>query len=128
MDYLFTFLNGILVYLSLNSIVKVFDVSPETMEMATQIMHMYILSVVCLYPSAMAMAYGLRGAGDTKFVMTVSIVSMFTLRIGAAYLFVNVFDCGIMGIWYAQPLDWILRSTMFWGRFIKGKWRNVKVI
>ncbi len=128
LDYLFTIINGIIVFITIDMIIPIFGMSAETNHLASKVMHFYIISASLLYPSAMAAAYGLRGIGDTKFVMYISILSMFVLRIAMAYVFVNVFKFGVIGIWYAQGLDWLMRSIMFWGRFLRGKWKHIRLI
>lgn len=109
-------------------LVSLFGLSPETEQLAIHIVHWYNLTCLLLYPSSFGVAYGLRGAGDTRFAMVVSVSSMFLLRIGMAYVFVNVFHTGVMGIWYAQTLDWLARSILFWARYFRGKWKKIKVI
>ncbi|MFC5530149.1 MATE family efflux transporter [Cohnella yongneupensis] len=46
-------------------------------------------------------AGGLRGIGDTTFLMRASIVLSLFLFVPVTYLFVSVFDWGSMGAWYA---------------------------
>lgn len=127
-EYLCMLVDGVVIMLSVNALVSLFGLSNEAAGMAREILHVYIVVSMILYVSSFSVAYGLRGAGDTKFVMIVSVGSMFLLRIGAAYLFVSVFRAGVMGIWYAQALDWLARSVMFWARFLRGKWKKIKII
>ena len=74
------------------------------------------------------LAAALRGTGDTRFVMMVAGGSMFAFRIGAAYIFVKVFNMGIVGTWVAMVSDWAIRSVIFYVRFKRGKWSRNKVI
>ena len=62
------------------------------------------------------------------FTMTVSALSMFLFRIIMAYVFVYVFKTGVIAIWYAMVLDWIIRSLVFVLRYKSGKWEKNHVI
>lgn len=70
----------------------------------------------------------LIGAGDTKYTMVVSMLTMFGLRIGMAYVLGQWLGLGLLGIWLAMQIDWIARSAFFVGRFLRGKWKTIKVI
>lgn len=128
LDYLCTFINGLLLLAFVPQLISLFNLSTDAAYLSERIMYVYIVAAMSMYPSSFAVAYGLRGAGDTKFVMIVSIASMFVLRIGVAYFLVLVLRQGVLGIWYAQALDWAVRAVVFWGRYYKGKWKKIKVI
>ena len=49
-------------------------------------------------------------AGDAKFTMTVSILSMWFVRIALAYLIGVSLHVGLLGVWIAQTLDWVVRA------------------
>ena len=127
-EYLCMLVNGAVVMLSVNALVSLFGLSEEAARMAREILHVYVAVSAVLYASSFSVAYGLRGAGDTKFVMIVSVSSMFLLRIGVAYVSVLVFRMSVMGVWYAMELDWLVRSVVFLVRFLRGKWKKIKII
>ena len=64
----------------------------------------------------------LRAAMDANFTMWVSIGCMWVFRIGCSYLFVRGFQMGLMGIWAAMAVDWVVRSFFFIWRVKSGKW------
>ena len=128
LDYCMTFVNAVLLIAFLNPLTSLFDVSPEARTSAFWIMIIYSIGSVLLYPLSYAVAAALRGTGDTKFVMVVSIASMFLFRIGAAYIYVYALSCGVLGIWFAMVSDWVIRSAAFVIRFKRGKWKLNKVI
>jgi putative MATE family efflux protein len=72
-------------------------------------------------------AGGLRGAGDTKFVMWGTGVSIWVARIGVAYVLVHIFDLGLPGAWIGMSLDHLARAIIFFLRWRKGKWTKLKV-
>ena len=68
------------------------------------------------------------GAGEVRFAMITSVVSMFVFRLGAAYLFALTFGMGALGIWYAMLCDWGFRAIVFSLRWISGGWKNKSII
>ena len=70
----------------------------------------------------------LRAAGDVRFAMVTSVVSMFVFRLGAAYLFSLNLGLGALGIWFAMLCDWAVRAVMFSFRWLCGGWKGKSVI
>lgn len=70
----------------------------------------------------------LRACGDVKFTMATSILSMFGIRIGLAFVFGRYLNMGLFGVWLAMQVDWIIRSIVFIFRFKQGGWKKIKVI
>lgn len=128
LDYLFTFVNVIIFFVILKPVISIFGVSDEVKEVSVNILTLYAICSVFFYPTSFAVAGALRGTGDTKFVMMVSVASMFIFRIGTAYFFVKGLDLGIIGTWVAMVLDWVIRSAIFHTRFLRGKWQKNRVI
>lgn len=128
LDYLFTFVNAILLFLVLKPVIGLFQVSKEAQSYAYDIMVLYIIFSTLFYPTSFAVPSSLRGAGDTGFVMWVSTASMFLFRIAAAYFFVHILHMGVLGTWVAMILDWVIRSAVFYVRFLHGKWQGHNII
>lgn len=68
----------------------------------------------------------LRGAGDTMYPLYASIIGIWVFRVGATYLFVNVFGWGLIGAWIALVTDQYIRSIVIYLRFRSGKWKYIK--
>ncbi len=69
----------------------------------------------------------LRGAGDTRATMVITVVSIWGLRLAAAYGLGVVLGLGLFGAWLAIGLDFAFRAALFWMRFRSGRWEGVKV-
>ena len=69
-----------------------------------------VLRIMACAQVPMSAAYvfmgALRGAGDTKAVLYVTMASVWLVRFLLAGLFVNVFGWGLTGAWYAMATDW----------------------
>lgn len=78
---------------------------------------------------AMAMVFSsaVKGAGDTKFVLKVSVV-LATLLCVFSWLAVEYWELGIYGCWVVIS-SWVgLMGLVFLWRFLGGKWRTMRVI
>ena len=67
-------------------------------------------------------AGALRGAGDTKFTAMVTMLTVMLLRPGLAIFFINQFDLGLNGAWYALVVDQLVRTSLVFYRYYTGKW------
>ena len=109
-------------------VVSWFNLSPEAFNMALQVLAVFNLVSLLIWPSSFTLPNILRAAGDAPFTMTVSVISMWTFRVGSCYLMVLAFHGGLMSIWVGMYLDWAFRSLCFAIRFLRGKWLDQKVI
>jgi len=92
--------------------------------------------VVCLriialcqpfFASTMIQAGALRGAGDTRWPLYITIICMWGVRLLTAWFFVYVLDLGLMGAWFGMALDFIARGILMFIRFNRGDWKNIEV-
>jgi putative MATE family efflux protein len=74
----------------------------------------------------MVLAGGLRGAGDTRTVMLVSLVGICGVRLALASLLVYL-GYGLVGAWIAMSIDLIIRGSLLYWRFRHGGWKEAKV-
>ena len=105
-----------------------FHLSPEAYAMALEVMVWFNIVSLFIWPSSFTLPNILRAAGDARFTMTVSIVSMWAFRVGFCYLWVLCFGGGLLAIWMGMYLDWAFRSLCFAVRFFRGKWLEQSVI
>ncbi len=101
---------------------------PQTIELSRQLLIVYLLVLPVLHSTSFVLPSGFRGAGDVRYTMIVSIISMWTMRVGASYLLVVVWGLGVHGVWIGMYLDWLLRSAIFAPRALGRKWLQHKSI
>ena len=70
---------------------------------------------------------GLRGAGDTRTTMLITVGSIWALRLVAAYVLGNLLGLGLLGAWLGVGVDFSFRALLFWLRFRGGKWAALRV-
>ena len=115
----------LLVYLSMPLILRLYNVSPEAEGYARQIVWLHGFMGMLFWPLSFTLPQALRAAGDTRFTMVVSSVSMWTMRVGFGILLGRFLGFGVVGIWMAMFTDWFLRIAFFLPRFHGHKWETM---
>ena len=80
-----------------------------------------------VWVGSFVIGYGLRAAGDVRFSMIVSTITMWCCRVALCIYLVKVFHFGPMAVWIGMFADWTIRGILFSGRFVSGKWLKSKV-
>lgn len=119
---------NVLALIFMKQIVGVFSLSPETAQLAVICSVIHAAVWLVLWPAAFTLPNSLRAAGDVRFTMLVSVISMWTCRIGMSYVFAIFFKMGLIGVWVAMDIDWLVRAAFFVWRFLSNRWRNCKVV
>jgi Na+-driven multidrug efflux pump len=60
--------------------------------------------------------------------MVVSIITMWVVRVSAAYLLAYPLGFGSVGAWAAMGLDFIARAAFYTTRWVRGKWQEKRVL
>ena len=109
-------------------VVGLFPLSAEATQIAEHVMPVLAASCCIIWPIAFAFPNALRAAGDAKFSMILSTVSMWLVRFGLSYLLVMRFHLGVAGVWYGMTADWFVRAIFFLLRYRSGKWKTKVVL
>ncbi len=127
-SYVMMFLsNGVLLLLA-EPFVRPFRLSPEGVEAAVEVLRFYGIAGVLFWSASFALPNALRAAGDVKFTMVVSVLSMWICRIALSYYLAISLGMGLLGVWVAMIVDWVARSVCFVWRYRSGKWVNHRVV
>lgn len=105
-----------------------FKLTPAATAMAVQVLQSYGAACLFIWPAAFTLPNCLRAAGDAKFTMVISLLSMWIFRIGCAYLLAYVFQVKLMSAWIAMYADWVGRAICFVIRFVQGHWKTIRLI
>ena len=68
-----------------------------------------------------------RGAGDTKYVAMISMISIAMIRPVLAWALAYPIGFGLIGAWVAVMVDQYTRLTLFYLRFRSGKWTKIEL-
>jgi len=107
-------------------IVTIFGSTPEVLEQAGLAVRIAAAEQPFL-AAQMVLAGGLRGAGDTRTPMWVSLFGVACLRLVVVYLFAVTLGWGLAGVWWGTAVDWAGRSALIWALFRRGRWKEVRV-
>ena len=111
-------------------LVPLFNLTAPTAAMAVRVLRWCAVFTIIFWPMSFTLPNALRAAGDARFTMVVSMLSMWICRIGLSYLLGSSWGLGmgLLGVWFAMFSDWIVRCAVFLGRFLRGKWKEHQVI
>ena len=81
-----------------------------------------------VWTMAFVPGYGLRAAGDVKFSMITSCITMWTFRFCLCVYLIRFRGFGPMAVWIGMFTDWTVRGIVFSLRFHSRKWLKHKVV
>ena len=93
-----------------------------TTDLALSVLQVNCVVTVLIWPSSFTLPNALRAAGDARFTMVTSMVSMWVFRIGMSYVLGAWLGMGLFGVWTA------MRSLVFGVRFLGHKWEKARVL
>lgn len=117
-------------------IVSLFHLSEVSGALASNVIRTCMVANMLVWPMSFTMPNILRAAGDAKYTMIVSNISMWLFRVLFSYLisrfllikFPDKTHYALYGIWAGMYIDWAFRALMFGLRFRGKKWLEKKVI
>lgn len=115
---------NVIIVLSTPLIIKVYSLSAETGKLATELIFFHSACAVVIWSASFVVPYVLRAAGDVTFTMIVGVASMWAFRIVFGIVLAKYLGMGVMGVWIAMVVDWIVRSICFIVRYCSGRWKR----
>lgn len=83
----------------------------------------------CLFDAIFLVFLGaLEGAGDTRFIMKMSVVISILLLVIPCYLYIRYFEATLLGLWWIITINVVIYCVVFYWRFKNGPWRSMRVI
>lgn len=118
----------LLVYAMLRPVTVIAGMESTSAALCIEMMTAITIVKPLIWTGSFVPAYGLRAAGDVRFSMTTSIITMWGCRVALCIFLVRTYNMGPMAVWYGMFADWALRSVIFFSRFLSGKWMKKEVI
>jgi putative MATE family efflux protein len=91
----------------------------------------YYLRIVAVSEPFLALVFtlsgGLRGAGETRSPLYISVFGLWLFRIPLAYFLGVILHWGAIGAWVAMTIDTFARGILYVYQYKRGKWREVRV-
>ncbi|MCI8688684.1 MAG: MATE family efflux transporter [Oscillibacter sp.] len=125
LTYLFMGICIAITLIAMSPVLRLYNVSQEAENYARQIIWFHGIAGAVFWPMAFALPNALRAAGDTRFTLAASSISMWTMRVGFGILLGRFWGMGVVGIWVAMFFDWLLRIALFVPRFHGHKWETM---
>ena len=122
-DYIAQGAVNVVVLLSLNQILSMYTLTPETRALAWTLVMIHNGMSIFLWPASFVLPNALRAANDVRFTMVVATASMLVWRMGLSWVLCVQMGMGAVGVWYAMVVDWICRIICFVARFVSGAWK-----
>jgi Na+-driven multidrug efflux pump len=99
---------------------------PHVVDQAAGVLRMIgafepVLALTIVYMGA------LRGAGDTVFPLFFTAFGLALVRLPVSYLLALYLGWGLRGAWLGVSADLLVRMTLAWTRFRRGRWVATKV-
>ena len=117
---------GIALFLFPQQLVGLFTKDPQVIELASVCLRIVAVSQPAL-AVVMVMAGALRGAGDTRRVMVVTVAGIWGVRLTLAYFLSYGLGWGLVGAYLAMIADLFLRSALLYRSFSMGHWKTLKL-
>lgn len=117
---------GMLFFLFPAQLLHIFTNDPEVVSRGIPLLRIVAFTEI---PEALGFVIpgALRGAGDTRISVYVTVVGAWVVRCGTTYILMNYLHVGLTAAWIAMFLDWVVRSSLFWLRFKRGAWKTLRV-
>ena len=129
-----TFILSGLTFIFRHHLTSLFNLGAEAQAAADLFLSVHCFTAMFGWAFSFALPNALRAAGDTRYVMTVAAVSMWTVRVTAAYLLsfgippLGIGGIGPLGVWLAMAGDFAVRGGCYFHRWQSGRWQKMKVI
>ena len=125
--YAMMLVSNTLILLSTPFIIDIYGLSEETGRIAMHLMMLYCLCAVLIWPLSFSLPHVLRASGDVTYTMIVGVGSMWIFRIVMGIILGRTLGLGVMGVWIAMVIDWVVRSICFCIRYKNGKWKHSSI-
>jgi Na+-driven multidrug efflux pump len=128
----YTFISSMLVnlviVLALPYVINIYHLSSETAILVNKIVIIHAINVCISWPTSFTLPNTLRSSNDVRYTMAVGIGSMWIIRIGCGILLAKYMNMGVIGVWIAMFIDWIVRSMFFIARYKNSSWESQRIL
>lgn len=126
--YVANTISSLLVLAAMPMALSIYGLSHDAETMTKHIIYLHTVFTILLWPLCYTLPTTFRAAGDARFPMWVSSVSMVFFRIAGAYILGIMLDLGVIGVWLGMFGDWAAKAIMFAYRYYTMKWLDYKVV
>lgn len=121
-------LNCLSVFALTKPVIAIAGMEPESGRMCFSMMAWITLVKPLAWVPSFLPAYGMRAAGDVRFSMITSCITMWLCRYLLCVCFIRFGGMGPMAVWIGMFTDWTVRGIVFLWRFHSRRWLDFKVV
>lgn len=107
-------------------ILQIFTKDQEVLDLGLKVIFVFALVQIPKALNTVLMG-NLRGAGELKWIMWVTIASVLVFEVTASYAVVFIFNFTLVGIWGVHGFDEFSRFLFNFVRFRTGKWKTQEI-
>lgn len=107
---------------------RMYTQSEDVVHLTSGLIKSFSISMPTLWAISFLIPAGLKGAGDAKYTMSVSIIGMWLFRVTLGYILGVPLKMGVLGVWLGMYADWLVRGVLFYIRLNRGKWKDNVVV
>jgi putative MATE family efflux protein len=108
------------------SLVGLYTDDPTVIELGSVLM-LFLVAGQPLQATSIVLGSALRGAGDTRVVMFITMAGVWFMRLGVGYLVGIALGLGLFGVWVGWVADFIVRTLLVTWRYRSGRWKLIAV-
>ena len=126
-DYVGNALCVAVVWACATPILDFYNVSAEARGIAWKCLCLCLSTQFVTYPLSFGLPAVLKASSDVRYVMIAAVTSMAVFRVGLCYVLTCEWagvHLGAMGLWIGMVSDWAVRSLLFGGRVLSGRWKK----
>ena len=109
-------------------VTRLAGMEPESARLCLEMVTAITIAKPLFWAFSFIPGYGMRAAGDVKFSMITSTLTMWCLRVVLCIFLVKTYNMGPMAVWYGMFADWGVRGIVFTLRFRGDRWLQKRVI
>lgn len=117
-----------LVYILTRPVTMLGGMEPESAKMCFYMIGWITVVKPVVWTLAFVPAYGMRAAGDVRFSMILSCISMWLFRVTLCIYLCRVHGFGPIAVWIGMFTDWTVRGIVFTIRFKSRRWLAHEVV
>ena len=117
-----------LVYILTRPVTMLGGMEPESAKMCFYMIGWITVVKPIVWTLAFVPAYGMRAAGDVRFSMILSCISMWLFRVTLCIYLCRVHGFGPIAVWIGMFTDWTVRGIVFAVRFKSRRWLAHEVV
>ncbi len=121
-----SFILAIILFFFGRALFSLFFQDPSVLDMGVLIAN-YIIVIILFQISQIIFGGCLRGAGDMKYCLFASLVSVTLIRSIVTWVLTSVFNLGLNGIWLGILSDQVSRFLFLSIRFRQGTWAQIRI-